>query len=309
MLKANRMQHLRETDKRRYNDADDEIDLMSIIRMLQRFFKRVWNGLRHLLNAILAQITYVILAVALGLGIAYALYSLTKPFYTSSMTLMLANIRSEFIEDEFNKLSDMILEKNSEAIATRLNISTDAAQEIKEMSFYNVELARMQEDSIMTAFPFRIELSLFDRQLFDTMEVALVRYLGQNKFFARQKKIKQQEVENMITKLKSEIASIDSMKTNVSEPRGPVSGFVYGQPVDPTNLYKESISMYKQLVRLEAERERLNSVQVISSFVPRLRPTGPSLKKYLGIGGLIGLMIGGILALNLESRRKRRTQV
>lgn len=303
------MQHTRETDKRRYNDADDEIDLMSILRMLQRLMNNVIKGVRYLIHALLSHFIYVSLIMALCLGIGYALYSLTKPFYTSSMTLMLANIRNEFIEDEFNKLSDMILEKNSEAIATRLNISTAAAKEIKEMSFYNVELARMPEDSIMAAFPFRIELSLYDRQLFDTMEVALVRYLGQNKFFARQKKIKQQEIENMISKLKSEIASIDSMKTNVSEPRGPVNGFVYGQPVDPTNLYKESISMYKQLVRFEADREQLSNVQVVSSFVPRLRPTGPSLKKYLAISGLIGLVIAGVLALRLESRKKRYKQV
>ncbi|WP_299701023.1 hypothetical protein [uncultured Pontibacter sp.] len=159
----------------------------------------------------------------------------------------------------------------------------------------------------MTTFPFRIELALYDRQLFDTMEVALVRYLGNNKFFANQKKIKQQEVENMISKLKREVASIDSMKTSVSEPRGPVNGFVYGQPIDPTNLYKESISMYKELVRLEADRERMSSVQVVSGFVPRLRPTGPSLKKYMGIGGLIGLIVGITVALNLDPRR-RRTQ-
>ncbi len=297
------MQRLKEQG----NQYDDEIDLRLVINKIGNGFSKLFRKVGYVVKVARDNMLLVFLFLALGLGAGYGLYHTTKPFYTSSMTLMLANIRNEFIEDEFNKLSDMIVERNSEAIARRLNISPAAARQIMEMNFHDIELDRIQQDSVMTTFPFRIELALYDRQLFDTMEVALVRYLGNNKFFANQKKIKQQEVENMISKLKREVASIDSMKTSVSEPRGPVNGFVYGQPIDPTNLYKESISMYKELVRLEADRERMSSVQVVSGFVPRLRPTGPSLKKYMGIGGLIGLIVGITVALNLDPRR-RRTQ-
>src|SRR5690606_15563127 len=104
--------------------------------------------------------------------------------------------------------------------------------------FTNLDQDRIEEDSVLTGSPFRIELSLFDPQLFIGLEPALTEYLENNRYFARQKRIRQRQVESMITKLKGEINSIDSIKTNVSEPRGPVNGFIYGQPIDPTNLYR-----------------------------------------------------------------------
>lgn len=299
------MQRLKEQG----NQFDDEIDLRLVVNKIGNGFNTLFRKISYVFRVIRMNILLMLLFLALGLGAGYGLYSITKPFYTSSMTLMLANIRNDFIEEQFNKLSEMIAEKNSEALAARLSISAEEARQLKEMGFANVELARLQEDSILTTFPIRIELSLYDRQLFDTMETALVNYLQQNKYFIRQKRIKQQELDNMISKLRSEIASIDSMKTNISEPRGPVNGFVYGQPIDPTNLYKESVSMYKELVKLESERERLNNVQVVSGFVPKLRPTGPSLRKYMGIGGLISLFIGTVVLLMIDSRKRRSTEV
>ncbi|WP_224744221.1 chain length determinant protein [Pontibacter aquaedesilientis] len=229
-----------------------------------------------------------------------------KPYYTSSMTLVLANIRNEFIEDQLNKLSEMIEEDNFEAVAERLDITPASAKEIKEMKFINLDQDRVEEDSVLTGSPFRIELSIYNPELFDSLEPAITTYLENNRYFARQKRIKQKQVENMISKLKGEISSIDSMKTSVSEPRGPVNGFVYGQPIDPTNLYKQSITMYKEQVDLEADLEKLANVEIVTGFIPRLKPTGPSLSRFLGIGGLIGLLIGTGVAINLESKKRRR---
>jgi hypothetical protein len=219
---------------------------------------------------------------------------------------MLANIRNEFIKDQLDKLSIMIGESNVEAVAERLDISPEAAKQIREMKFSNLDEERVEEDSVLTGSPFRIELSLYDRELFDSMEPAITNFLENNRYFAKQKRIKQRQIENMISKLGGEISSIDSIKSTVGSPRGPVNGFVYGQPVDPTNLYRESISMYKEQVQLEASLEQLDNVEVVTGFAPRLLPTGPSLRKYLAIGGSVALILGVLVALNLEGRKRKR---
>jgi uncharacterized protein involved in exopolysaccharide biosynthesis len=303
------MQHLKETENKPYNTAEDEIDLMSIFRFLDRQLQKIRKGLKFLLNAVFSNILPLLLIVSAGVGGGYALYNSNKPYYTSSMTLMLANIRNEFIEEQLIKLSEMIQENNFEAVADRLDISSEAAKQIKEMKFSNLDEDRIEEDSILTGSPFKIELSLYDKELFSSMEPALTNYLENNRYFAKQKRIKQKQVEDMIFKLRGEISSIDSMKNNVGTPRGPVNGFVYGQPLDPTNLYKESISMFKEQVQLEASLERLDNVEVVSGFVPKLRPTGPSLRKHLTIGGFIGLLIGVIVVLGLESKKQGRRRV
>ncbi|MBF8964578.1 chain length determinant protein [Pontibacter sp. FD36] len=300
------MYNLDDKDKAKREYTQDEIDLNIVFKKLGEFGINIERGISNLIQLIIRRAAFLFIFTSLSIGIGYGLYSLIKPFYTSSMTLVLANIRNEFIEDQLNKLSEMIEDDNFEAVAERLDITAATAKEIKEMNFYNLDQNRIDEDSVLTGSPFRIELTIYDPQLFDNLEPAIMNYLENNRYFARQKRIKQKQVENMIAKLRGEISSIDSMKTNVSEPRGPVNGFVYGQPIDPTNLYRESISMYKEQVNLEADLEKLANVEIVTGFTPRLRPTGPSLKKYLAISGLVGLLFGIMVAVILENKKRRR---
>lgn len=283
---------------------DEEIDLSFIYRNLYLGFRGIGRGFGNAFRTIFHRKWLVIGCMVAGIALGYVLKKISKPYYTSSMTLVLANIRNEFIEDQLNKLSELIKDENFEAVAERMEITPQAAMQIREMQFTNLDQFRVDEDSVLTGSPFRIELSIFDPQLFNDLEPALTDYLENNRYFARQKRIKQRQVESMIAKLKGEISSIDSIKTNVSDPRGPVNGFVYGQPIDPTNLYRESISMYKEQVNLESDLEKLTSVEIVTGFVPRVRPTGPKLIKFAGIGALIGLLIGLVIALSLGSPRR-----
>ncbi|WP_018477445.1 hypothetical protein [Pontibacter roseus] len=287
--------------------SNDEIDLNAIFGGIRSGFRSIGGGIAYLFGVMRRRLGLLLAFVAVGVGIGFGLYYLTKPYYTSSMTLMLANIRNEFIEDQLNKLTVMISEKNFEAVADRLDISPTAAAGIKEMHFSNLDQDKVEEDSILTGSPFRIELSLYDRTLFESMEPALTSYLENNRYFAKQKRIKQRQVESMVSKLRGEISSIDSMKTSISEPQGPVNGFIYGQPIDPTNLYRESITMYKEQVKLEADLEKLDNVEIVTGFVPKLRPTGPSLLKYLAISGALAFLVGMAVALNADSRKQTAT--
>ncbi|MCX2741562.1 chain length determinant protein [Pontibacter anaerobius] len=284
----------------------DEIDVAEVFRYISQFFSSIKKRIQYLFETVFSYKLLVLGITVIGLGLGYLAYSLVKPYYTSSMTLMLANIRNEFIEDQLNKLSVMIGEGNYVAVAERLEITETSAQQIKEMKFSNLDQDRIEEDSVLTGSPFRIELTLYNRELFESMEPALTNYLENNRYFAKQKRIKQRQVESMISKLKGEISSIDSMKTNVGDPRGPVNGFVYGQPIDPTNMYRESIILYKEQVELEADLENLDNVEIVTGFIPKLLPTGPSLKRYLAISAFSAFIIGVIVALSLDSKKRRK---
>jgi hypothetical protein len=286
--------------------SNDEIDLAIVLDRIGAGFSWVFGGISYFFYVLRRRMLLILALIAVGLGIAYLIHANEKPYYTSTMTLMLANIRNEFIEDQLNKLSIMVSEDNVEAISSRLDISPETAKQIREMKFSNLDADRVEEDSILTGSPFRIEMSLYDRNLFDSMEPAITSFLESNRYFAKQKRVKQRQIEQMISKLGGEINSLDSIKTIVSEPRGPVNGFVYGQPIDPTNLFKESINLYKEQVQLEASLEHLDNIEVVTSFEPRLYPTGPSLRKYLAIGAMIAFVIGIVVAFNLESRKRRR---
>lgn len=277
----------------------DEIDMHFVYSRISMFIGRIGRKLSYFFKLLNIYKWLLVLFVLVGGAFGYLGFYVTKPYYSSSMTLMLANIRNEFIEDQLNKLTIMISEDNFDEVARRLEITPEAAKQIKSMNFSNLDEKRVEEDSILVGSPFKVELLLYDRTLFNSLEPAITNYLENNRYFSKQKRIKQRHLESLINKLDDEISSIDSLKTEVGSPRGPVNGFVYGQPIDPTNLYRESINMYKEQASLTATLERLDNVEVITGFAPRLYPSGPNLIKYVLIGGLVAFLLGVLVVISV----------
>ena len=298
------MQQLEEQDLRKMQKNNDEVDLTAVFGLIKRLFGRVAELFAFTLKAAKANFLLLSFCVLVGSGLGYLAFNVTKPYYTSSMTLVLSDIRNEFVEDQLIKLISMIEDDNFKEISKRLDVSVEAASQIKTMKFSNLDQERIAEDSILTGSPFRIELSLYDNELFNSMEPAITNYLESNRYFSKLKRIRQREVESMIGKLKKDITSIDSVKATVTSPRGPVNGFVYGEPIDPTNLYRESITMYKQQVEMEAELERLDNIEVVNGFYPRSKPTGPNFLKYVLMGAITFFFIGMIFALSIQAKRR-----
>ncbi len=292
-----------QNQNRKVDHKNDEVNLLAVFDKIGVLLKRLSSFISKLIGIILKRVVLVLFICALGLGSSYFLYKNAKPYYTSSMTLVLSNIRNEFVENQLLNLSEMIKEDNFPAVSGRLDISLNAAEQIKSMTIVNLDQNRIDEDSILTGSPFVIELSLYDNSLFESMEPAIANYLESNKYFSKQKRIRQRELESIVAKLKVDISSMDSIKASVTSPRGPVNGFVFGEPIDPTNLYRESILMYKQKERLLAELDQLDNIQVVNSFIPRSKPSGPNMLKYLGLGFLLSFAVSVFIAYRLEAKK------
>ncbi|MHA6247683.1 chain length determinant protein [Pontibacter sp. CAU 1760] len=290
----------------KYNQQMDEVDLRYVFKKIGGGFKALFRKIGYIFFVMRKRALLLLGFVVAGLGVGYGLFNLMKPYYTSSMTLVLAEIRNDFVENQLNDLSSMIKEQNYAALAERLDLQEASAAQLKEMDFYNLDADRVSEDSVLTGSPFRIELSLYSNQLFESLEPALVNYLENNRYFSKQKNIRQREIESLLVKLKQDISSIDSIKTAVVAPRGPVGGFVYGAPLDPTTLYRQGLDMYEQQVELEAELDRLDNIQVVNGFAPHAKPTGPSLLKFLVISVFFAGIIGLVTGLTLESKNRSR---
>lgn len=283
------------------NKSNDEIDLRDMLRWVKSILKKTADGFSALIQVTLRRKLLIAAFVIAGLIVSLAAFYLTKPYYSSSMTLVLSEIRNDFVEDQLKKLASMVEDDNFEAVAESLDITVKSAEQIKKLDFWNLD--EVKEDSILTGSPFRVELFLYDNTLFNSMEPAITNYLENNRYFAKQKRIKQKQMESMVGKLRNEISSIDSMKTTSVSPRGPVNGFVYGEPLDPTTLFRESITMYQQQIKLEAELEQLDNIEVVTGFSPQSRPAAPSLLKYLIIGTIASFFVGLVVAINSEKKK------
>ncbi len=291
-------------EQNRTNSSTDEIDLGVFFKFVKIIFLGVKRAIVRLFQIIWKRILLIVLATVLGVGLGYLLSSLIRPHFTSSMTLVLAAIRNEFVEEQLNRLLTMVNDKNYQGVATNLDISLTDASNIKDINIATIDLERISADSILVGAPIRIELSLYENTLFTKMEPALTSYLENNRYFTKQKKIKQQQVENMINKLKGDISSMDSLRKHIVNPRGPVNGFVYGEPIDPTSLFRQSLEMYQQQVKYEADLEMIDNIQVVNGFSPRSNPSGPNKLIFMIIGGLAMAFIGLIVAIRLETKSR-----
>ncbi|MFT2008814.1 chain length determinant protein [Pontibacter sp. 13R65] len=283
----------------------DEVDLTFIVEKVIKGTKSAGNGISYIYNLILRKKLLLTGFMVFGIILSYIAHQATKPYYSSSMTFVLAKIRNDFVEEQLNGLESMVVDKNFEAIAERLDITLATAQQIKDMDFINLDEERITMDSVLTGSPFRIELNVYDNQVFSSLEPALTSYLENNRYFTRQKQIKEEQYRKMISKYRSDISSIDSIKGAALLPKGPVNGFIFGQPLDPTELYKQGIDMYKDQVELEAELDQLDNIQVVNGFVPRKNPSGPNLFLYLLAGAVLFLVLGLITASTLEKRKRK----
>jgi hypothetical protein len=300
------MYETQDQERRKNNSAQDEIDLITVFKGIGNFFKSIVAGILYLFKVLLKNIFIVGFIVSLGIAAGYFGYNNTKPYYKSSMTLVLADYRNQFVEDHLNKLTLMVQDDNFEAISERLKIPVEDAKQIKEMTFSNLDEARISEDSVLAGSPFRIELMLYNKDMFDNMEESITNYLENNRYFVKQKRIKQRQLESLVKKYKKDISSIDSVKTAAANLRGPANGFVYGEPLDPTNLYKESVNMYQHQVQLESELERIDILQVVVGFTPQSRPTWPVLPVFLAAGAFGGFLIALMVALIIENKKRRK---
>ncbi|GAB2534992.1 hypothetical protein GCM10027189_15390 [Rufibacter soli] len=221
------------------------------------------------------------------------------------MTVLVSEFRNDLVRDLVGNLSQMASEKNHQELAKKLRIRVEDAEKMKSVQYRSLDQGKIKEDSILVAAPFAIDVELYSNSIQDTIETGIIHYLETNPYFSKQRQVKKEHLESLVAKLKKDIASIDSIKEASVTPKGPVNGFVYGEALDPAELYKESVVMYERQTHLEATLKRMEVFDLVAGFAPKLAPTGPNLKKYLLVGALTSFLLGLLFALYQERRTIR----
>ncbi|RNI22448.1 chain length determinant protein [Rufibacter latericius] len=291
----------------------DEIDLRVVFDKIGSFLKKVFHLIKSAFLLVLRRWPLFLLITLLGIGLGYVDFFLKRPFYKSFLTLAPAEIRNEFFEDQVNRLAVLILDGNVDQVATDLKISPEDASKVKSIRYVNIDHNRVAEDSIMTGAPFRLDVELYDKTYFPPFQKAIVSYLDSNPFFTKSTQAKKEQIRSMIEKLRIDIASIDSIKRTAVSLRGPANGFVYGEPLDPTELYKQSAELFEKQAYLESQLRKMETIQVVVGFAPLIHPTGPKVKIHLALGAVLGFVGAFILVLwyeyKLRQRKRRLAQL
>ncbi len=292
------------------NQAQEEIDLRFLYRKIKDFFSSVWQFLFSCFTIALKRWILILCFIIISSSIGIGLYFYMKPVYTATLIVSSNSLSNDFCSDMIHNLEIMIEDRTPELLAKNLKIDLSYAKEIKELQFdnYDEKLKKIykDKDTVVLGRPFKIKAYAFTNNVFDTLQHALVRYMENNEYALKRKQIKIANLNLLREKYKNDIHQLDSLKLVVASnlvPRGAAQGFVFGQPIDPMNMFKEEVNMFKEELSVRKELELSDNIQVIQDFSPKQKPDYPRLKKNIPWGGAMGLIAGLIFAFYLERKK------
>jgi len=295
-------------------DNDKEIDIgIEIFKKIQRAFSKVFkifaSSLLFLFQVIRKRLLLLGISAFLGAGAGILLYSNTTPTYYASMIVTSRLLKNLYCAEMIDNLQLIIDDKSYNLLAKTLKVSKKVAEQIDEIEYNNLYEIEENEDTVILGLPFKISLFVYDPVVIDTMQTAIINFLENNEYSLKRRKIRKKKFELLEGKFKKEVLELDSLKWLLASAvgqRANASGFNFGEPLDPLNVYREVINFYKKQLDYNSQQILINNIQVISPFMPREKPDSPKLLLNIIIGGLIAFFIGFLIALRLEVKRSAK---
>ena len=293
-------------------EKDDDIDLGLVFTKIGHVFTSLWDFLLTVFQIAKKRWGLLLLCSLLGAGTGAGLFLVAKPVYCATLTLSSKTLSNDFCADIINNLELIIKDNSPELLAKTLKIDVIDAKAIKGLAFdnYDEKLKKKYEDkdTIVLGLPFRVNASAFNNTVFFTLQNSLVNYLEDNEYALKRKQIKIKNTMMLRANIKKQISQLDSLKFKITadvSPRGTASGFVFGQPIDPINIFKEETDLFENDLELSKELSLIENIQIIQGFQPRDKPDSPRLIKYIVLF-LSGFFILGLIISLLLERKKHR---
>jgi capsular polysaccharide biosynthesis protein len=293
----------RQNDPLNRNTHDDEIDLGFIYRKLKTGGSVLGKGLSYTGYVLSKRIKLISIVILVGMSFGYLLFATTLPQYKSTMILNPSrDVRNDFCEKIIEDLKQSVEEQNLLLLSQKLKVDKNFVKSIADIQYSLLVSETNSQDSILVGQPFVIELFLYNNNHFDTLEVALYNYLENFDFFLRRKIARQENLQNMVGKLYTEISSIDSVKKIVANPVGPINGFIFGEQIDPVEMYREGMVMFKNQQDLNYLLKLNRNFEIVNGFSTPLKPVSPSLNLYIINSIALSFLFSITLVLFLEKR-------
>ncbi|MBI2968188.1 MAG: hypothetical protein HYY40_10300 [Bacteroidetes bacterium] len=291
---------------------NDEINLAESFSFINRFFSSLYRGCSAFSSFLLKNIYLLSIFFILGAGGGFFHLKFSKPVYHADLILRSNYADNDFVAEILDNIQQYIDDKSYGLLAQKFNMDSVDVRKVKKIYFsnFNVKLAERVEDgdTIVQGLPFRLNVCVTDYTLFDTLKTAIVSYLEKNSMISEEIKLRKRNTQLIINKIDKQLKDLDTLKVVIADhliPRGNQNGFVFGQPLDPLNAYREAISLYKEELDISTDYIRTEKgFRVIRDFEVREKPYRPILRISLPVGGIVGFFAGLIVAFFLSTRRK-----
>jgi len=303
---------------------NDEIDLIELFQKMGNGIKNLLNSFLNLLYSILLffirKSILILIIILLGLAYGYVKYKTSPRYYSSSIEAYSNAISSIDMINYVNNIHELFKENNNVGLQSKLELDTLLLAKIKDVKAFKVidfnddgvtDLIDYNEkyltsDTLVSESRFVVKVEVFDAHIFPVIQESILSYIDQNSYINKLNSIRKDQLQELILKLNTEVASLDSLKKveyfTTGEKLKTQAGQLLVMNEKATQLYhNQIINLYKQKQALERTLElRTEPITIIQDF-SALSTVENKLMKYFKFYGLAGLIFGIFISIILEN--------
>jgi hypothetical protein len=218
--------------------AKSESEEVSLLELVAGFLAALK---RNLLLSILLPLAGMLIALLVS-------YNSQDVFESSLLveTSLLSENESKFLFDQLNK------------IGTIPGISGDDGAKLSGFS-YKVYTAASDDELNEKSVYLEATARVSDRNVFPALQKALLNVINEYPPIARHRSEREKYYSELIARIDSEIQAMENVKKQIS-------GNVQATYLNPSELYANSVKLYKDKLTYELRRNQIRSIHVIKSF-------------------------------------------
>ncbi len=285
------------------NNPSDEINFEPFFNFIIRFLKWIGESATFIFSRIIKGYKKVIIGGLLGALSFIGLTFLIQPQFSINMTVSSSLLNKSFFQTEIAILEEVVKDENYTLLAKKLFISEEEAKLIHHIDVRNDSILLLIDDIGAGDKNFVINIDVYDTKIIENLEEGLLQYLENNPYALEQKKQKKITLLGLISKMEKNINEIDTLIKVVCKgmfPNPQQSGFIYGEPINPTTLIEQSDLAYSKLLRHRHDLQFVDNIHLVKGFTPMMKANFP--KK--SVFAVIGLITGSLLSILLLFAKK-----
>lgn len=305
---------------------NDEIDLIEVFQKLANGAIKLFNSLLNILYQVLLffvrRAILIGIITIIGIGIGITKYKTTPSYYSSTLEAYSNAMTSIDMINYINNITGLFEEGNLTAITEKLGIDLETAESINKIKAYKAidfnkdgipdeidfDEKYHSSDSIILRSRFVIKVEVLDQKHFPIIQESILKFIDQNQYIKERNVVRKKQLNNLVSKLDNEIASLDSLKKyeyfKKDEEPSTKAGQILVMNEKTTQLYHpQIIALYKERQGLEETLElRMEPITIIQDF-STLSVVENDLMSYLKFWGITGIVLGIFIAIFIETRK------
>ena len=286
-------------EKKTTTSSGEEIDLLYFFRPVNNAFKKATSwGVDYV--RLLAHNRFLFAGILiLGSLAGYCLRYAIKPSYKTNAIFTSDILPGHYCARLLHNLNELRSPGNIPALAKELNISEEAARQIKAIE--PTALARdtftiERRDTAMAMF--QVTLVLDDMRYITEIQKGLINYLESNEFVRKRKAEKEKSYQTQIAALELRRQSLDSLRTIVNNsiiPRSQGQGIILGEPINPVTIYQAEMAYLRERLFLEEKLATIDHVEVLQPFFKLTDRNNPDYDKLLNYAFIASFLLALIV--------------